>query len=123
MYSFESNKCLHLEVVTIRTPERHIRYMYLLPVGTRLTEGSGTPGTSGSKVPSYPRYLRVYTRGFLTPEVRTPEVVVWTSDFPEVPKPGGKNLCPSLYTSDSTVLMHPPASKLQFGADNLEVDE
>ena len=57
--------------------------------GTRLTKGSGTPGTSGSKVPSYPRYLGVYTRGFLTPEVRTPEVVVWTWDFPEVPKTRG----------------------------------
>ena len=67
----------------------HKLYEPLLPVGTCLTKGSGTPGTSGSKVPSYPRYLGVYTRGFLTPEVRTPEVVVWTSDFPEVPKTRG----------------------------------
>src|ERR1700761_8229094 len=109
IYSFDSNKCCHSRLVTqlmLSEP--------LLPVSTPLTKGSGTPGTSGLKVPSYPRYLRVYTRGFLTPEVRTPEVVVWTSDFPEVPKTGGKNLCPSLYTSDSTVLMHPPATKLQF---------
>src|SRR6201996_1104812 len=89
IYLFDGNKSLRSKLVMIRRPERHKLYVPLLPVGTRLTKGSGAHGTSGLKVPLYPRYLRVYTRGFLTPEVRTPEVVVWTSDFPEVPKTQG----------------------------------
>ena len=65
-------------------------YSYLsypwVPVLPRV---EGTPGTSGFKVPLYLWVPVVTTHGFLTPEVRTPEVVVWTSDFPEVPKTWG----------------------------------
>src|ERR1700760_788685 len=55
-----------------------------------------TPGTSGSKVPSYPWVPVVTTHGFLTSRVTTCWVLVRTLDFPEVPLPAGKNPCLSL---------------------------
>src|ERR1700761_4661214 len=100
MYLFNSNKCLHLQLVIIRTLERHTWYLYLsylwVPV---LPKVEGTPGTSSSKVPSYPWVPVVTTRGFLTSRATTRWVLVRTSDFPEVPLPAGKNPCLSLFLS------------------------
>src|SRR6201996_2424928 len=71
MYSFDSNKCLSLQLVMIRMLEPHT---YL----------------------SYPWVPVVTTCGFLTSWVTTRWVLVRTSDFLEVPLPAGKNLCLSL---------------------------
>src|SRR6201996_9621809 len=88
----------------IRTPECHASYLYLsylrVPI---LPKVEGTPGTSGSKVPSYPWVPVVTTRGFLTSRVTTRWVLVRTSDFPEVPLPAGKNPCLSLRMAQLTL--------------------
>ena len=56
VYLFDSNKCLRLQLVMIRTPECHTCYLYLsYPWVPVLPKVEGTPGTSGSKVPLYPQ--------------------------------------------------------------------
>src|SRR6201996_6274108 len=89
IYLFDCNKCLRSKLVMIRTPNA-TSYLYLsylqVPV---LPKVEGTPGTSGSKVPSY----------LWVPVVTTRWLLVRTLDFPEVPLPAGKNPCLSLCTA------------------------
>src|ERR1700761_1397877 len=96
IYLFDCNKCLRSKLVMIRTPNA-TSYLYLsYPRVPVLPKVEGTPGTSGSKVLSYPWVPVVTTRGFLTSRVTTCWVLVRTPDFPEVLLPAGKNPCLSL---------------------------